>query len=72
MSYSNLPPGVRHSDLPGWNDADIIHVFDCPNCGEVELEAIIDTSDGRQEVESECECGAQLTSVWRPLEPDYD
>jgi predicted RNA-binding Zn-ribbon protein involved in translation (DUF1610 family) len=73
MGGWNLPPGVRHSDLPGWHDKEVMHLFECPNCGEVELEVMIDGSVGEQDVESDCiECGATLTSTWDPGEPDYD
>lgn len=50
-----------------------MHLFECPNCGEVELEVMIDGSVGEQDVESDCiECGTTLTSTWDPGEPDYD
>lgn len=74
MSYSNLPPGVTHSMLPGWNDEDVVAMFDCPNCGEVELECIADGSlVGKQEVETECECGATVIGTYGvDYDPDPD
>jgi len=32
-TYSNLPPGVSVSDLPGWHDITAEVEIICPNCG---------------------------------------
>lgn len=72
MSGYNLPPGVYESDIPGWNDVDLVWTQDCSHCdGPNEIEASVDPRYDNK-VDWDCEhCGKTFVATYEPSHDEY-